>query len=122
MSTSTAVDPAILNATNAAPATCPYCGGLVTEAGADCGHESEGAELVRRMAFLLRRRPTRFCVLLLRIAAPSASLEDIGAEVARILGREQALSRQSISKHCVDLSAEFPSLGTWVCPRRNNGH
>ena len=121
MSTSTAVDPAILNATNAAPARCPLCNALVTAAGTDCAHESDGAELVRRLAFLLKRKPARFCVLLLRVAAPSASLEDIGREAARILGRPQALSRQAISMHCHDLSAEFPSLAGWVRPGRNGG-
>ena len=94
---------------------------MLTPAGADCGREHDAAELIRRLAFLFRRRPARFVTLLLRVAAPAASLEDVGRETARILGRPEALSRQSISKHCADLAAEFPSLAGWVRPGRNGG-
>ena len=120
MSNSTAVDPALLNATNAAPKTCPYCGALVTEAGADCGHET-GAELLCKLAFLFRQNPARFCALVLRVMDRTASLESIGRETARLLNREQALSRQAVAVHCAHLARDFPDLELWLCPRRNGG-
>ena len=121
MSTSTAVDPAILNAVNAAPATCPYCGATVTAAGADHGHEREAAELVRRLGFLVRKCPARACVLFIRTLDRSASLESIGAEVSRILNRERSLTRQCVQQHAERLLADFPELACLLTPRLNGG-